>query len=97
MTTATAPMPPPTPIVDAYTWVNARAADAEVSGDEACSPFSLSISQSANSTLKKAAESTPTVSKSVQDALLCAESFAKSQKTKNSSNKTRSERPLRVP
>ncbi len=51
--------------------------------------FFPSISQSVNSALKKVAESTPTMSKSIQDALLCADSFAKSQKTKNSSNKNK--------
>ncbi len=53
------------------------------------SPFSPSISQSVDSALKRAAESTPTMAKSVKDAMSHAESYAKAQKTKNSSNKNK--------
>ncbi len=53
------------------------------------SPFSPCISQSVDSALKRAAESTPTLAKSVKDAMSRAESYAKAQKTKNSSNKNK--------
>jgi hypothetical protein len=53
------------------------------------SPFSPSISQSVDSTLKRVAESTPTVAKSVKDAMSRAESYAKVQKIKYSSKKNK--------
>ncbi len=53
------------------------------------SPFSPSISQSVDSALKRAVELTPTVAKSVKDAMSRAESYAKAQKMKNSSNKNK--------
>ena len=75
---------PPTPIVAAYTRVNARDAD---------SLFALpklpSQTQSVCSALEKAAESTPPMSKSVQSAMARAESLVKAATTKNASNKKR--------
>ena len=74
---------PPSPIVAAYTRVNARdAADSLFA-----SPTSASQSQSICNALEKAAESSPPMSKSVQTAMARAESLAKAAKTKNSSNK----------
>jgi hypothetical protein len=75
---------PPTPIVAAYTWVNARDADSLFA-----SPTSPSQTQSVCSALEKAAESTLPMSKSVQSAMARAESLAKAAKTKNASNKKR--------
>jgi hypothetical protein len=49
----------------------------------------MSISQSVDSALKRAAESTPTVAKSMKDAMSHAESHAKAQKTKKMSNKNK--------
>jgi hypothetical protein len=74
---------PPSPIVAAYTRVNAaRDADSLFA-----SPTSPSQTQSVCSALEKAAESTPPMLKSVQNAMARAESLAKAAKTKNSSNK----------
>ena len=74
---------PPSPIVAAYTRVNAcDAADSLFA-----SPTSASQSQSICNALEKAAESSPPMSKSVQTAMARAESLAKAAKTKNSSNK----------
>jgi len=73
---------PPSPIVAAYTRVKARDADSLFA-----LPTSPSQTQSVRSTIEKAAESTPPMSKSVQSAMARAESLAKAAKTKNSSNK----------
>ena len=73
---------PPSPIVVAYTRVNARDADSLFA-----SPTLPSQTQSVRSALEKAAESTPPMSKSVQSAIARAESLGKAAKTKNSSNK----------
>ncbi len=73
---------PPSPIVAAYTRVNARDADSLFA-----SPTSASHSQSIRNALEKAAESTPPMSKSVRTAMARAESLAKAAKTKDSSNK----------
>jgi len=74
---------PPTPIVAAYTRVNARDADDSLFA----SPTSPSQTQSVHSALEKAAESTPPMSKSVQSAMARGESLAKAANTKNASNK----------
>ena len=73
---------PPSPIVAAYTRVNARDADSLFA-----SPTLPSQTQSVCSALEKAAESTPPMLKSVQNAMARAESLAKAAKTKNSSTK----------
>jgi len=73
---------PATPIVASYTRVNARDADSLFA-----LPTLPSQTQSVRSALKKAAESTPPMSKSVQSAMARAESLAKAAKTKNSSEK----------
>jgi hypothetical protein len=73
---------PPSPIVAAYTRVNAHDADSLFA-----SPTSPSQTQSVCSALEKAAESTPPMSKSVRSAMARAESLAKAAKMKNSSNK----------
>ncbi len=75
---------PPSPIVAAYTRINARDADSLFA-----SPTSPSRTQSVCITLEKAAESTPTMSKSVRSAMARAELLAKADKTKNSSIKSK--------
>ena len=74
---------PPSPNVAAYTRVN-TACDAD---SLFASPTSPSQTQSVCSAFEKAAESTPPMSKSVQNAMARAESLAKAAKMKNSSNK----------
>jgi len=78
---------PPTPIVGAYTRITAREVDGEFVPSP--SPKSPSMSQSFRSALDRAAESTPPLSKSVSSAIAKASSLAKSEKTKNSSNKSK--------
>jgi hypothetical protein len=73
---------PPSPIIAAYTRVNAHDADSLFA-----SPTSPSQTQSVCSALEKAAENTPPMSKSVRSAMARAESLAKAAKMKNSSNK----------
>lgn len=78
----------PTPIVDAYTQINAR----EAYGEFVPSPSPKSpptVSQSIRSALVRAAESTPPLGKSVTSAIARASSLARSEKTKNSSNKNK--------
>ena len=79
---------PPTPIVAAYTRINAREADGEFV--ESSSPKTPpAISQSVRTALERAAETTPPLGKSVSNAMARASSLAKAGKTKNSSNKSR--------
>jgi hypothetical protein len=68
---------PPSPIVAAYTWINARDDDGEFA-----LPTSPSRTQSVRSALEKAADSTPPMSKSVCSAMARAESLAKARRTK---------------
>mgnify|MGYP000276798726 CR=1 FL=1 len=78
---------PPSPIVAAYTRVNAiNVCDAD---GEFLSPTPPSVSQSVHSALKKAAEKSPPMSKSIRSAMAKTESHAKAEKTKNSSNKSK--------
>ncbi len=58
-------------------------------GEEVGSPFLPSRTQSVINALRRAAETTLPMEKSVRDAMIRAESFAKVQKTKNSSNKSK--------
>jgi hypothetical protein len=82
---------PPDHIVEAVTRL--QQAESGVTGGGRAgvddSPFSPSISQSVDSALKRVAELTLTVVKSVKDAMSHAESYAKAQKTKNLSNKNK--------
>jgi hypothetical protein len=78
---------PPSPIVAAYTRVNAvNVCDAD---GEFSLPTPPSLSQSVRCALKKAAEGTPPMLKSVRSAMVRTESLAKADKTKNSSNKSK--------
>jgi hypothetical protein len=76
---------PPSPIVAAYTRINAYDADGEY-----VSPTSPSITRSVHSALERAADSTPPMSKSVSNAMV-REELVKADKTKNSSKKARRE------
>ncbi len=78
---------PPSPIVVAYTRVNAvNVCDTD---GEFLSPTRPSLSQSVCCALKKAAEGTPPMLKSVCSAMARTESLAKAGKTKNLSNKSK--------
>ncbi len=79
---------PPTPIVAAYTGINAREADGEFVPSP--SPKSLTtVLQSVRTTLKRAEDSTPPLGKNVTSMIARASSLAKAGKTKNSLNKSR--------
>ncbi len=72
---------PPSPIVVAYTRVNAiNVCDADC---EFMSPTQSSLSQSVHSALKKAAEKSPPMSKSIHSAMVKTESLAKAETTKS--------------
>jgi hypothetical protein len=58
-------------------------------GEEDGSPFLPSGTQSVSNALRRAAETTPPMEKSVRNAMIRAESFAKAQNTKNLSNKSK--------
>jgi len=77
---------PPTPVVAAYTRMNARRSDASGEFD---SPASPSLKQSVSRALCRATETSPPLLQSVHNAMVRAESVAKADKTKNSSNKGR--------
>ncbi len=58
-------------------------------GEEDGSPFLPSRTQSVSNALRRAAETTLPMEKSVRNAMIWVELFAKAQKTKNSSNKSK--------
>ena len=79
---------PPSPIIAAYIRINTREDDREFVPSR--SPTSSFMLQSIRTTLDRAAESTPPLLKSVSSAIIAkASSLAKSEKTKNSSNKSK--------
>jgi hypothetical protein len=80
---------PPDHIVEAVTRLltESDVSFCDGAGEEDGSPFLPSMAQSVSNVLRRAAETTPPMEKSMHDALTQVESFAKAQKTKNSSNK----------
>ncbi len=58
-------------------------------GTDSESPCAPSIAQSVSAAMKKAAKATPTLEKSVKEALKRASSFSMKEKTKNLSNKNK--------
>jgi hypothetical protein len=82
---------PPNHIVEAVTCLLAESDGLlrDGAGEEDGSPFLPSRTQSVSNALRRAAETTPPMEKSVRDAMIRAESFAKAQKTKNLSNKSK--------
>ncbi len=58
-------------------------------GEEDGSPFLPSRTQSVSNALRRAAETTPPMEKIMRDAMIWAELFAKAQKMKNLSNKSK--------
>jgi hypothetical protein len=82
---------PPDHIVEAVTRSLAESDGSfrDGAGEEDGSPFLPSRTQSVSNALRRAAEMTPPMEKSVRDAMIWAESFAKAQKMKNFSNKSK--------
>jgi len=80
---------PPDYIVDAVTRLQEADGDGLEGGTDGESPCTPTIAQSVSAAMKKAAEATPPLEKSVKDALKRASSLSMKEKTKNSSNKNK--------
>ena len=79
---------PPSSIVAVYTRINAHEADGEFVPSP-LSPMSPSMSQNIRTALDRVTDSTPPLSKSVSSTIARTSSLAKSEKTKNLSNKSK--------